>query len=102
LSDPISWHKAAELDELADGQLKAFEADGIPMVLSRLGNRYGALRDRCPHAGGPLSQGCIENGLVVCPWHGREYDPLTGRCEGYQAAQAYAVEVREDGIFVAT
>ncbi len=101
MSAAVEWHKAAEPGELADGQLKAFDAAGTSLVLARQGDRYGALLDRCPHAGGPLSQGCIENGLLVCPWHGREYDPLTGHCEGFQAVQAYPVEVREDGIFVA-
>jgi nitrite reductase/ring-hydroxylating ferredoxin subunit len=100
LNAPVVWHKAAELDELADGQLKAFDAGGTAIVLARRGNEYGALRDPCPHAGGPLSQGCIENGLLVCPWHGREFDPLTGHCEGFQPAHSFPVEVRKDGIFV--
>jgi len=96
----VTWHKAADLDEMVDGQIKPFTAGDLTMVICRLGNHYGALEDRCPHAGGPLSQGSIENGLLVCPWHGREYDPLTGRCEGYQSATAHPVEVRDDGIFV--
>lgn len=101
MSAPTQWYKAAEPDELADGQIKAVRAAGITLVLSRRGEEYGALEDRCPHAGGPLSQGCIENGLLVCPWHGREYDPVSGACEGFQGANAHAVEVRGDGIFVA-
>ena len=102
MSDTTVWHRAADIGELADGQLKVFGADRLTIVLARVGDKYGALRDQCPHAGGPLSQGCIENGFVVCPWHGREYDPFTGTCDGYQATQAYQVEVRDDGIFVAT
>ena len=101
MTTPITWHRAADLEELADGAVKPFTAGTLAMVLCRLGSKYGALEDRCPHAGGPLSQGSIENGLLVCPWHGREYDPLTGHCEGYQSVMAHPVEVRHDGIFVA-
>ena len=102
MNDAVTWHKAAEPGELADGELKAVVVAGTPVVLARVGERYRALDDRCPHAGGPLSQGCIENGLLVCPWHGREYDLETGRCEGFQPVRTFPVEVRDDGIFVAS
>jgi hypothetical protein len=36
----------------------------------------GALENRCPHQGGPLGEGSIENGWLRCPWHGYDYDPL--------------------------
>jgi pyruvate oxidase len=60
-----------------------------------------ALDNRCPHMGGPLGQGTIEFGRLVCPWHGREYDPFTGECEGYpDAVECFAVETRDDGVYV--
>ena len=101
---PVSgaWHKIADADELADGSVKEIVAAGTVLVLTRVGNRYGALANRCPHAGGPLAQGSIENGLLVCPWHGREYNPVTGDCEGYSdGVRAYRVDVRVDGVYVA-
>jgi nitrite reductase/ring-hydroxylating ferredoxin subunit len=97
-----AWHRVADPDELADGSVKEIAAAGIILALTRVGGRYGALANRCPHAGGPLAQGTIQNGLLVCPWHGREYDPRTGSCEGYaDAVRAYRVDVRADGVYVA-
>lgn len=96
-----SWHKAAEPDEIEDGAVKMVVAAGKVIALARHGERYGALDNTCPHAGGPLSQGAVENGLLVCPWHGREYNLSDGTCEGYAGVAAYPVEVRPDGIFVA-
>jgi pyruvate oxidase len=97
-----AWHRVADSDELADGSLKEVVVAGTVLVLTRIGSRYGALNNQCPHAGGPLAQGSLENGLLVCPWHGREYDPLTGNCEGYaDSVRAYRVDVRADGIYVA-
>lgn len=101
MSIPIAWHKVAGPEDLADGALIPAVAGGKALVLARQGDRYSALDDRCPHAGGPLSQGSLENGLLVCPWHGREVDPATGKCEGLQSVGTYPVEVRADGIFVA-
>jgi nitrite reductase/ring-hydroxylating ferredoxin subunit len=52
--------------------------------------------------GGPLADGSLQNGRLVCPWHGREFDPVTGQCDGYaETVRAYAVERRADGIYVA-
>ena len=36
----------------------------------------------CPHMGGPLDQGRVENGEVVCPWHRYRYDLTTGEGRG--------------------
>jgi nitrite reductase (NADH) small subunit len=32
--------------------------------------------------GGPLGQGYVESGKIVCPWHGWEYEPQTGELVG--------------------
>ena len=64
--------------------------------------RYGALDNHCPHQGGPLGEGSIEKGWLRCPWHGYDYDPLTGTPPpGFTDAPAcFPVEVRDDGIYV--
>jgi nitrite reductase/ring-hydroxylating ferredoxin subunit len=97
-----TWHRVAGVDELANGELKRVAVAGRILVLVRVNGGYGALDNRCPHMGGPLAEGSVENGLVVCPWHGREYDPLSGRCDGYaESVQTYPIDVRADGVYVA-
>ena len=74
------------------------------MCLTRCGDEYGALDNHCPHQGGPLGEGSIENGLLRCPWHGYDYDPLTGtppRRVHRRARRRFPVEVRDDGVYVA-
>lgn len=51
----------------------------IGIVLVRQGERVFALGARCSHAGGPLDQGWVLDGTLVCPWHGSRYDLATGR-----------------------
>jgi len=97
-----NWHKVADAGELADGALKQVVIAGNVLVVARVGDRYGALDNRCPHMGGPLAEGSLENGVLVCPWHGREYNPLSGECDGYaESVRAYPVEMRADGLYVA-
>lgn len=98
----LEWHKVAERDELDEGRVTAVSAGTTPVCLSRFRGKYGAISNRCPHQGGPLGEGSVENGYVVCPWHGYEYDPHTGYPPaGFSdAVSAYGVDEREDGIYV--
>lgn len=51
----------------------------IPIVLVRHEGRLHALGARCSHMGGPLDEGFLLDGGLVCPWHGSRYDLETGR-----------------------
>jgi thiamine pyrophosphate-dependent acetolactate synthase large subunit-like protein/nitrite reductase/ring-hydroxylating ferredoxin subunit len=95
------WLKALEPDELAEGRVKAVTCVRTTLCMTHYDGKYGALDNRCPHQGGPLGEGSIENGLLRCPWHGWDYDPLTGKAPGFDDGVAtYPVEEREDGIYV--
>lgn len=97
----MEWHRVAALDELDEGSVKSVEVAGTPVALTHFEGQYGAFANACPHMGGPLGEGSIEYGFLVCPWHGREYHPTSGQCEGFDDhARAYAVEVRDDGVYV--
>jgi nitrite reductase (NADH) small subunit len=56
---------------------------------------------RCPHRGGPLVEGIVRGGAVVCPWHWYTFDLSTGRCRtaATHRLRRYPVLV-EDGVTV--
>ncbi len=99
---PRVWHKVAELGDMQEGRVRSAVAGSTTIALTFCGGRYGALDNHCPHQGGPLGEGSIENGLLRCPWHGYDYDPITGEPPpGFTDAPiAYPVEVRDDGVYV--
>jgi nitrite reductase/ring-hydroxylating ferredoxin subunit len=70
------------------------------LALTRVGGRYGALDNRCPHQGGPLGEGSIEKGLLRCPWHGYDDDPLTGAPSPpfSDAPACFPVQLREHAV----
>jgi nitrite reductase/ring-hydroxylating ferredoxin subunit len=79
-----SWHRVDPVDVPAEGRVRSVTVDGRTVALARWGAGLGALENRCPHQGGPLGEGSIENGWLRCPWYGYDYDPLTGRSpEGF-------------------
>jgi nitrite reductase [NAD(P)H] small subunit len=68
---------------------------GRRIALFRTGSEYHALDAICPHRGGPLSAGWVENGRVFCPMHGWEFQLGTGACltNSERTIRAYAVRI---------
>jgi pyruvate oxidase len=102
-ADDLVWHRVADVDALADGRVMTVTAGRVSLALTRFNGTYGALDNHCPHQGGPLGEGSIEKGWLRCPWHGYDYDPITGTPPpGFADAPAHhPVEERSDGIYVA-
>jgi thiamine pyrophosphate-dependent acetolactate synthase large subunit-like protein/nitrite reductase/ring-hydroxylating ferredoxin subunit len=97
----VVWRKALEVDELEEGRVKPVTCENQTVCMTHFKGQYGALENKCPHQGGPLGEGSIENGLLRCPWHGWDFDPLTGKAPGFDdGVEAFEIDVREDGIYV--
>ncbi len=96
------WHKALDLDELPEGRVKSVTLDAETVCVTHHEGEYAALSNKCPHQGGPLGEGSIENGYLRCPWHGWDFSPLTGKPPGGHddGVKTYPVEVRADGVYV--
>jgi len=83
--------------DLEVGRVTTVVAGGRAICVTRTDAGWGALDNRCPHQGGPLGDGQLENGYVICPWHAYEYDPVSGQPPpGFRDA-AIAYPVRTDG-----
>jgi nitrite reductase (NADH) small subunit len=62
----------------AADEAKEFSCGDKTICVANVIGIYSAMDNVCLHQGGPLGEGLIENGKVVCPWHGWQYDPKTG------------------------
>ncbi|MDH3404134.1 MAG: thiamine pyrophosphate-binding protein [Acidobacteriota bacterium] len=96
------WHKVLEPGGLAEGRVRPVTCGERTLCMTRFGGRVGALDNKCPHQGGPLGEGSIENGMLRCPWHGWDFHPLTGESPGGfdDGVATFPVEERADGIYV--
>jgi nitrite reductase (NADH) small subunit len=95
------WVKIGAVSEMpAEGTAKAFEAPGTTICVARVHGHLAALNDVCPHQGAPLSEGAIEDGRLVCSWHGWSFDPGTGAelCNPLGGARVYPLRVDGDDV----
>ena len=69
----------AQPGELKDGAMKAVKVAGREILLARVGDKYYAADNRCPHMGGNLAQGTLAGTVVTCPRHGSQFDVSNGK-----------------------
>lgn len=75
---------------------------GERVAVFRYGNCVSAISNVCQHQNGPLGEGKIINGCVVCPWHGYEYLPDSGASPPPFAEKVatFAVQIRDGRVLV--
>jgi nitrite reductase (NADH) small subunit len=80
VSVQIDWIDVCALDDVPAPGARRVRVGSASLALLRPGGeRVFALEDRCPHKGGPLSEGIVSHDRVACPLHGRCVDLATGR-----------------------
>src|SRR5688572_573643 len=108
----MAKHVVGTVDEIPPGGRKIVEVSGRSIGVFNVGGRYFALRNSCPHQGGPLCLGPTvglatadapgrilyerDGEILRCPWHGWEFDLATGRSvfdPNRTRVRAYPVEV---------
>jgi nitrite reductase/ring-hydroxylating ferredoxin subunit len=108
LDPDTEWVRVEEITMMGakfvpEGALRKVNVKGINLCISRKGDQLFALRDRCPHAGGPLHQGFVdEEGNIVCPWHRFKFCPEDGKSaagEGF-ATETFPVQIHPEGTFI--
>lgn len=91
----MTKHIVATVDEIPIGERKVIEVAGREIGLYNVNGEFFAIRNRCPHQGGPLCSGRVtgfvmaaapgqytytrRGEIVRCPWHGWEFDIKTGQ-----------------------
>ena len=98
VDQPERYVRIARSSDLPDESMRRFKHDDVDALVVRQDRRVCALAHPCAHLGGPLSEGTLKDGTVVCPWHGSEFALDDGHVVNGPATQDQPVfEVRERG-----
>lgn len=111
-----------DLADIADGDQRIFKVGALEFGVFREGDKVIGWENRCPHSGGPVCQGRIyrkvdeiidsdhksqgmcftDKRQIVCPWHGYEFDVITGRHPADPNVRLKPVELqlREGRVFL--
>lgn len=105
---PVHWIRVAAASDLPNGRVMTVTAGTKTLALCHSDGQYAAMDNHCPHQGGPLGEGSIETGKdgqcwLRCPWHGWDFDPLTGKPPGGHedsGQEMFPVKVEGDDVLV--
>jgi nitrite reductase (NADH) small subunit len=101
VSAKTKWLRVARQETIPIREGRSVFVEGRQIALFNLGDRFLATENRCPHQGGPLSDGIVTGNLVVCPLHSWKINLETGEAKNSASpvpcVKTYATRV-EDGI----
>ena len=98
------WHKVATLEEIpALGSRVVSTGQGNIALFRTMGDEVFALHDKCPHKGGPLSQGIVHGRKVTCPLHAWNISLEDGNAVAPDVgcARKYPVKVEQGVVYLA-
>lgn len=64
----------AHRHEIPEGEAIAVRVNDERVAVFNVDGSFYAISDMCAHAGGPLSEGWVDDKKVTCPWHGWQFD----------------------------
>ena len=92
------WIRVCALDEIApQGSRVVASKQGDIAIFRTAGDQVFGLHDKCPHKGGPLSQGIVNGDIVTCPLHGFKISLKDGEAVAPDKGCARRFEVKLDG-----
>ncbi len=98
----MNFIKVATKSEIAPGTSKRIEVNDKEIALFNLDGNFYAINEICPHRGGPLSEGFVEEGVLTCPWHGWQFQLASGECltDPSTCQTKYEVKVEGDDVLI--
>ena len=93
------WIEICRLDDIPSQGARVIRATlGCVALFRTADDRVFALEDRCPHKGGPLSQGIVHGASVTCPLHNWVISLETGLAQGADEGAVRTIPLKvEDG-----
>jgi len=96
------WTMVEGAESMAEGAGRTFIVAGLEIALYRVGDRYYAVDDRCPHREASLGAGYQERGQLYCPMHGWKFDLATGAglTNPERPVRTHSTEMRNGKVWV--
>jgi nitrite reductase (NADH) small subunit len=94
--------KVCPVDDVPEDTALAVELDGRPVAIFKVGDRFYAIEDLCPHQGASYEGGSLEDEIVTCPMHGWRMNVVTGQsleAPGVRI-ETYDVEIVDGYVYV--
>ncbi|WP_439541328.1 nitrite reductase small subunit NirD [Hyphomicrobium sp.] len=101
----MHWVSIGQIADIPQRGARCIETPAGKVAVFRTGDdRVFAIDDRCPHKGGPLSQGIVHGASVTCPLHNWVISLETGKAQGADEGCVRTIPLKVEGgqIYIAS
>jgi nitrite reductase (NADH) small subunit/3-phenylpropionate/trans-cinnamate dioxygenase ferredoxin subunit len=96
--------KVGRVEDFREGRGAVVRVEGKRVAVFKVGDQLHAMQDNCPHMGASLADGRLQEGRVVCHWHGWTFDLVSGQgdrqSKKWLCAKVYALKVEGGDVYV--
>lgn len=98
----IKFIKVLKTEDLPIGKSAIVLVGGQEIAVFNYKNEYYAIANKCPHKGGPLGEGRVQEGIVICPNHEWRFELKTGNSmqNPEMKVKVFPVRIKDDKIYV--
>ena len=99
----MAKERVAAISDIPVGEVRVVQCGARSLAMSNVDGTLYAIDNRCTHDNGPLGEGRLRNGRILCPRHGAAFDARTGRVLSLPAVKnvaAYEVTVDGDDVYI--
>ncbi|RLT40179.1 MAG: non-heme iron oxygenase ferredoxin subunit [Chloroflexi bacterium] len=99
----MAKERVAAISDIPVGEVRVVQCGARSLAMSNVDGTLYAIDNRCTHDNGPLGEGRLRNGRILCPRHGAAFDAKTGRVLSLPAVKnvaAYEVTVEGDEVYI--
>lgn len=99
----MAKERVAATSDIPTGEVRIVQCGARSLAVSNVDGTLYAIDNRCTHDNGPLGEGRLRSGRILCPRHGAAFDVRTGRVLSLPAVKdvaAYEVTVEGDDVYI--
>ncbi len=87
MTDSLTWTKIANVSDIPNDEGLEIQMEEIELALFKEGEKVFCLENSCPHRGAALGEGRVQDGEVICPWHGWRFSLADGVCSSLPSSE---------------
>jgi 3-phenylpropionate/trans-cinnamate dioxygenase ferredoxin subunit len=99
----VTVEPVCAVEDIPEGEVRVVACGARSLALSNIGGQLYAIDNVCTHDDGPLGEGRLQRGRILCPRHGAAFDARTGKVLSLPAVRdvsAYEVTVQGADVLV--
>jgi 3-phenylpropionate/trans-cinnamate dioxygenase ferredoxin component len=109
----MKLERVCNISDVSEGSMKGFTVKSKYILIAKVEGKFYAVNAVCPHRGGYLPVGVLENNIITCPVHGAQFNVTDGKLykdvtdeikkvtgSGAHNLQSYKVSIKDESVFI--